>query len=94
MTRKTTMARAAEFDAENPEVWRLFHRFTFEVIHKGHRHFGALGIIYRIRWETTVNADYKDGFKVNNNHACYYARKFMGMYPEREGFFRTREVQA
>jgi hypothetical protein len=34
---------------------------------------------------------YDDGsFKLNNNYHAFYARSFMEIYPEHDGFFRTR----
>jgi len=32
-------------------------------------------------------------FKINNNHAPYYARYLMDMNPELRGFFNIRQVK-
>jgi len=80
-----------KFHKENPKVWELFVRFTHEVIDAGCKHFGTNAIIERIRWETMiVTSDLE--FKINNNHAPYYARLFMHYHPEHDGFFRTRQL--
>jgi hypothetical protein len=82
-------ARFAEFDAANPDVWRLFERFTLELIRRGFEHYSSDAVLHRVRWETAVSA--KDGtFKIDNNWTPYFARKFHSHYPQYAGFFRTR----
>ena len=48
-------------------------------------------MLQRIRWHTQVETN-DLSFKINNNHAPYYARHFMEQNPEHKGFFRTRRV--
>jgi len=82
----------SRFHDAHPEVWKLFKRFTFDRIERGFRHYGAGAIMERVRWETSAGADPElEEFKINNNHRAFYARFFMGYYPEHEGFFRLRE---
>ncbi len=81
-----------KFHAENPNVYKLFKRFTREALDRGFKNFSVSSIIERIRWETSIKtAD--DSFKINNNHRAYYARMWMEDNPKHEGFFRTRSVQ-
>jgi hypothetical protein len=92
-SRTTALRRAFElYDSENPKVWELFLRFAFDLIAAGHTHYAALGILYRIRWEADVTTRSVDGFKINNNHAAYYARKFAAEFPQYDEFFRMRTV--
>ena len=84
------LEKARAFDEANPIVWGLFRRFTFEVIDSGKSHFGVGAIWERLRWEMAFATKTADGFKLNNNHRAYYARKFMARYPQHAGFFRTR----
>lgn len=72
----------------HPEVWTYFVKFTRDRIDKGFQNYSVNAIFERIRWET----DEAGGalFKVNNNYRAFYARRFMRMYPEHEGFFRVR----
>jgi hypothetical protein len=77
------------YDAENPEVWELFKRFTFEVINAGRKHTSANMIFYRIRYETAVST-VGDRFKVNSAYTASYARKFEEDYPQHRGLFETR----
>ena len=79
------------FHKENPEVWELFQQYTFQVIARGHKNYSVNAVIERIRWHSSVETQ-GDVFKINNNHRPYYARYFHHMYPEHDGFFRTRSV--
>lgn len=76
---------------EHPTVWELFVRFTHERIRRGFRHYSVNAIFERIRWETDqADVEGKSTFKLNNNYRPFYARRFMRMYPQYDGFFRTR----
>jgi len=92
-TRQDELEQAArEFHAENPEVWRLFVRFTLEVVDRGFKNYSVAAIFERIRWETDqADAEGRSTFKLNNNHRAYYARWFMASYPQCRGFFRLRD---
>jgi len=83
--------QVSAFHASHPEVWGLFVRFTNELIDRGFNNYSVNAIFERIRWECdSVGGDGKSTFKLNNNYRAFYARRFMRMYPQREGFFRTR----
>ena len=77
------------YDAENPQIWEAFVKFTFEAINKGFTRWSAEAIFNICRWENSLRAK-DDVFKINNNYKCFYARKFMIEYPEHEGFFAKR----
>ncbi len=80
-----------DFHEDNPRVWELFKKFTFDRVRKGFHNYSARSIFHRIRWETDI-PEYEQGeeFKLNDHHSPFYARRFMRMYPEHAGFFRTR----
>ena len=81
-----------DFHRQNPDVYDLFCKFTFEAINAGFKNFGAQSVIERLRWETAIVKG-NDGFKINNNHAPYYARLFMMDYPQYNGFFRIKKLK-
>lgn len=81
------------FHAENPEVWEMFVKFTLEAIARGRKRYSAPGIFHFIRWDTPVESA-RGHFKLSNNWAPYYARKFHLEYPEHDGFFATRPSKA
>jgi len=94
-------AKWKEFHHDNPRVYELFKKFTFQAIQAGHKSFSSDAICHRIRWETSVvtleegvNPDTGEKLKINNNHVAYYGRKFMRDYPEYDGFFRTRDTKS
>tara|TARA_R110000868_G_scaffold399537_1_gene673349 strand:- start:320 stop:700 length:381 start_codon:yes stop_codon:yes gene_type:complete len=84
--------QCTRFHEQYPEVWDLFIRFTFEMINKGFKNYSAQhGIFARIRWEMDAGGNDVNQFKINNNYSAFYARRFMEMYPQHDGFFRTRQ---
>ena len=94
-------AKWKEFHHDNPRVYELFKKFTFQAIQAGYKSFSSDAICHRIRWETSVvtleegvNPNTGEKLKINNNHVAYYGRKFMRDYPEYEGFFRTRDTKS
>lgn len=90
--REQLMEEARRFDEQFPRVWKLFVQFAFEKIGFGYTRYSSDAILHRVRWETEAgDSDRADGFKINDHHTAYYARKFMTAYPQHVGFFRTRE---
>ena len=77
---------------QNPDVYRLFERFTFEAINAGHRRLSAWLIVNRIRWQATVVTK-GDDFKISNDFIAYYARLFMHRHPQFAGFFQTKRMK-
>lgn len=84
--------QVSSFHNKHPEVWNLFVRFTMEKISCGFKHYSARGIFHRIRWETE-EPSYQAGkeFKLNDHYSPFYARRFHRIYPQHDGFFRTRK---
>ena len=81
-----------KFHDENPEVFRLFKKFTFQAIAKGHKQYSADAIMHRVRWETSIITN-DTRYKINNNHISYYARKFADEFPVLRFFFRFRALR-
>jgi hypothetical protein len=77
--------------ADNPAVWVLFEKFAFEAVGTGRSHYSADAICHRIRWHCDIETRSNDGFKLNNNHVAFLARRFMRKHPEHADFFRLRE---
>ena len=93
-TRKDEIEDSAkEFHQDHPQVWRLFVKFTREMVARGFNNYSAYAIFERIRWETdAADEDGRSTFKLNNNHRPYYARWYMNKFPEHRGFFRIRTM--
>lgn len=91
----TIQERFDKFHRDNPEVYELFKRFSWELVRSGRLRYSADAIIHRIRWHYAVNVDYqKNGdFKMNNNFSSRYARKLIAESPSFDEFFETRELK-
>lgn len=83
--------QVSEYHKRHPEVWDLFVSFSFQMINKGYKNYSAKAVFERIRWEKDAGGNGITEFKIGNNHPSFYARRFMKMYPEYDGFFRTRK---
>lgn len=79
-----------QFDSENPKIWELLVKFSKEAKNAGIEKLGISLLIERIRWELAVVTKSTDGYKINNNHRAFYARKLMDNYPELTGMFKIR----
>jgi hypothetical protein len=77
------------YDQANPGVWTAFVKFAFEMAQKRKR-LSAQLIIERIRWEVAIQTNPVDQFRINNNYAAYYARKFEMFFPGFNGRFEMR----
>ena len=86
-------AKFNKFHRDNPKVYELFKKFTFEFIEAGAKNTGSKAVIERIRWFTTVETTGKR-YKINNNYTCMYSRLFMRDFPQYTGLFRTRELKS
>ena len=93
MSRYDQMRKAAiDYHKAHPEVFQLFVRFAFELKRRGFKHYGTNAVFHRIRWHSDKpRVDGASTFKLNNNHAPFYARAAMKKYPELDGFFRLRK---
>ena len=80
-----------EYHKQNPHVYALVERFTFDVINRRFKNYSINSIFERIRWHTDIET-FGDQFKLNNDHRAYYARFFMHNHPQYNGFFRTKET--
>ena len=87
----TIQERAEAFDKANPHVYQEFRRLAFMLYNRGHRRFGAKLIIEQMRWTWMMQTDDASGFKLNNTHVAYFARKLMANEPELANVFETRE---
>ena len=79
------------FHKDHPDVWEFFVQFTMEKIEQGYSNYSVKAIFERIRWEKDVGGDGVTTFKLNNNYPAFYSRRFMRMYTDHSGFFRTRQ---
>lgn len=77
------------YHAKNPDVWKWFERFTFELIKAGKRR-GAKAIAERIRYEADIKG--YQNFKLNNIYVAYYSRVFGIKHRSYSHYFKKRKV--
>jgi len=75
--------------ATNPEIWKLFERFTLLSVARGRRYYPCTAVYERILWHVDIETT-GEPVKLNNNYSAYYARMFEAKHPEHPGFFRKR----
>jgi hypothetical protein len=77
------------FHYDNPTIFDLYEKYTFQVKQAGLDHYSASAITQRIRWHLNVETK-GDDFKINNNHSSCYARLLIIKHPSLETFFQLR----
>jgi hypothetical protein len=82
------------FHEANPEVYRLFKRFTLQAIRAGRQHYSAYAVCHQIRWHIEIVKRHEGDWKLNNNFIPFYARVFHRDFPQHADFFETRTLKA
>ena len=86
-------AKAAAWIDANPVAYARFERFALEAARSG-RHFGIGLLTERVRWEALVRIQQdEDGYRINNNHRAYIARKLIADHPQLDGLIRFRKTR-
>jgi hypothetical protein len=88
MNGKWSKENFIKFDQENPRIWELFRKYTNRA-RIARDKYSAKAIFHRIRWEEVIERRTED-FKIDDGWISHYARKYMDMYPQSEGFFEIR----
>jgi len=76
----------------NPDVFKLFERFSFEAIEAGQERLSHWLIMNRVRWEHDVVERTSEPFKISNDYFAYYARLFMWKHMEHQGIFSIKQL--
>ena len=85
--------RFCQFHSDNPDIWRLFERFSLELVKSGREHYGIGAVCERIRWHIDVETK-GDEVKINNDFRAYYARMFKVTHPQYDLFSTRRRTSA
>ena len=80
------------FVSKYPEVYELFKFYALELLRAGRTRYSARTIIERVRWQQAVNSVDDEGYKINNNHIPYFARRLIDEDQRFEELFATREL--
>ena len=85
-------ARFLAFHHANPQVYEFLRRRALRAKARGFRP-GMQCLFELLRWGHGMRINRGDDeFRLNNNHAAYYARLLMQQEPELAGFFELRRV--
>jgi len=76
--------------ARNPEAYRLFIHFAFQMVSAG-QPFGTGLLRERVRWEGKFN--WQGKFKLTNYFVPYICRWLVQDYPELEGKMTFRATE-
>ena len=78
-----------KFHRNNPKVYALFCRITFQAMNKGLKNFGSSAVFEIIRWETSMIKN-TTSQTLCNSFKPYYARLFEMQHPIHAGYFRNK----
>lgn len=76
------------YHRENPQVYEGFVRYAKALKQAGREHYGAKGIMEKLRFETAIQGG--DDFKINNSYSSCYARLMAWEFSEFRDFFEFR----
>ena len=82
-----------KFHKDNPHVYQSLVNLALQLRRKGRERYGIKSLFEVVRWHRAMETDSEDEFKLNNNHAPYYARMIMKNVPELEDFFYVRVLK-
>jgi hypothetical protein len=91
-TGKTIGVAFAEFHKANPEVFKLFDSFCWEIL-RARKKISAKLIINRIRWEIYMTTEGDDKYKINDAFSCWYARLWLWENPQYRDKIELREIR-
>ena len=77
------------FHEQNPQIYFELVKLANELKLKGRKKYGIKSLFEIIRWHRAMSTS-GDEFKLNNNHAPFYARLIMARESDLEGFFEIR----
>ncbi len=80
------------FHKANPHVYDEFEKYTLIAINRGAKHLSHWLVIGRIRYDYAILTNDSD-YKINNNYIAFYARLFMALNPQHDGFFKTKPTK-
>lgn len=83
-----------DFHRKNPQVYTALVGYGLQAKNAGFKNFGFRMCWERARWYFAMHPNPEAEFKLNNNHAAYYARLIMEQEPELAGFFEIRKLKS
>jgi hypothetical protein len=89
----TLRERFESFHRLNPHVAENLFKLAKRAKDRGVKRWAVKALIEHLRWQTVMQTE-GEVWKINNNHAPFYARLLMKEHQELDGFFETRKLSA
>jgi hypothetical protein len=87
---KPSMTEAfRRFHAENPHVLDRLRDDVRAWTAAGKRRVGIQMFLERVRWDESMSLAGDGDFRISNNHAAFYSRALMLLYPDLAGALTT-----
>ena len=84
--------QADDFIRDNPEVWSDLVAAARKLAAR-RRRFGVKGLVEWARWHWIFASESAQGWKLNNNHTAYLARRLCEEAPECRDYIEFRRVR-
>lgn len=84
------LRKMAKFHYDNPLIYQLFKKYTFEKIKEGKKSYSAEAVLNRVRWDEDVKTDGSE-YKIPNKMKPFYSRLFCQKHQRYYEFFEKRK---
>jgi hypothetical protein len=81
-----------QYDQENKHIYELYKAIAINLAKEGRKHLGSQYIFEQIRYDYRFKS-VNDPFKVNNNFAPHYSRKFVLEHPQYGYLFKFKQLK-
>jgi hypothetical protein len=86
------MVTFQQYDQSNKHIYELYKSIAVKMAQEGRRQIGSKYIFEAMRYDYTFNSN-NDPYKVNNNFAPMYARKFVLEHPQYGNLFKFKPLK-
>ena len=86
------MVTFQQYHQANPHLYELYKSIALQLIQQNRRVIGSAHIFQKMRYEYQFKTD-GDLFKINNNFAPMYARKFVLEHPQFGHLFKFKQLK-
>jgi hypothetical protein len=86
------MVTFQQYDQSNKHIYELYKSIAVKMAQEGRRQIGSKYIFEAMRYDYTFNSN-NDSYKVNNNFAPMYARKFVLEHPQYGNLFKFKPLK-
>ncbi len=86
------MVTFQQYHQSNPHLYELYKMIAIKLIRQGRRKIGSKYIFEHMRYDFTFRSE-NDPFKINNNFAPMYARKFILENPQYGHLFNFKPLK-